>query len=201
MVAKASRARSSEETSQAKLVKALNHELRVQMLTIFTERTASPNELARELDEGLSQVSYHVKVLRDLDLIELVKTEPRRGAVEHYYQASARPLLDTPEWAQLDPNVREAVSSYGIELIIADAARAIQAGTFDSREERHMSRTPVLLDEEGFREAAATQDAALEAIFDAQAASAARMTKSGEEGVPTLAAMLCFEMPGSRSKT
>lgn len=197
MVARASND-TAPKTSQAKLVKALNHDLRVKMLTVFTERTASPNELARELDEGLSQVSYHVKVLRDLDLIELVKTEPRRGAVEHYYQASARPLLDTPEWAQLDPAVREAVSAYGIELIIADAARAIQAGTFDSHEERHMSRAPVVLDEEGFREAAGAQDAALERIFDAQAASAARMTKSGEKGISVLAAMLCFQTPGQR---
>jgi predicted transcriptional regulator len=64
------------------MVKALSHELRVEILTILNERVASPNELAKELGEGLSQVSYHVKVLRDYGTITLVKTVPRRGAVD-----------------------------------------------------------------------------------------------------------------------
>ena len=55
---------------------------------------ASPNELSKELEEGLSQVSYHVKVLKDFECIEMVKTEPRRGAVEHYYRATSRAFLD-----------------------------------------------------------------------------------------------------------
>lgn len=55
----------------------------MQILAILNERVASPNELSQQLDEGLSQVSYHVKVLVDCDCIELVRTKPRRGAVEH----------------------------------------------------------------------------------------------------------------------
>lgn len=47
---------------------------------------ASPNELSKMLDEGLSQISYHVRVLRDCDAVVLQKTVPRRGAVEHYYR-------------------------------------------------------------------------------------------------------------------
>jgi DNA-binding transcriptional ArsR family regulator len=72
------------------LVKALTHELRVEILVILGERTASPKELSDALDEGLSQVSYHVKVLREYECIELVDTKPRRGAVEHYYRATSR---------------------------------------------------------------------------------------------------------------
>ena len=73
-----------------RLVKALAHPLRVEILIILNERMASPNELSKELEEGLSQVSYHVKVLKDFECIEMVKTEPRRGAVEHYYRATAQ---------------------------------------------------------------------------------------------------------------
>lgn len=77
------------------MVKALSHELRVEILTILNERVASPNELAKELGEGLSQVSYHVKVLRDYGTITLVKTVPRRGAVEHYYRAKEQHMSRT----------------------------------------------------------------------------------------------------------
>ena len=77
-----------------RLVKALAHPLRVEILTILNERMASPNELSKELDEGLSQVSYHVKVLKDFECIEMVKTEPRRGAVEHYYRATSSGFPD-----------------------------------------------------------------------------------------------------------
>jgi len=62
-------------------MKALGHPLRIAILTILNDRMASPNELSKELDEGLSQVSYHVEALKDYGMIEMVKTEPRRGAV------------------------------------------------------------------------------------------------------------------------
>jgi DNA-binding transcriptional ArsR family regulator len=75
-----------------RLVKALTHDLRVQILEILNERIASPKELAAELGEGLPQVSYHVNVLREYDCIELVSTAPRRGATEHYYRANSRGL-------------------------------------------------------------------------------------------------------------
>jgi hypothetical protein len=46
---------------------------------------ASPSELPDALGEPLGNVSYHVRILRELDCIELVRTEPRRGALEHFY--------------------------------------------------------------------------------------------------------------------
>lgn len=61
---------------------------------------ASPNEMSKALKEGLSQISYHVKELykptntRNPSLIEMVKTEPRRGAVEHYYRRREEPVYE-----------------------------------------------------------------------------------------------------------
>jgi hypothetical protein len=46
----------------------------------------SPNEFAKLLDEPLTNISYHVRMLHDLGVIELAHTEPRRGALEHYYK-------------------------------------------------------------------------------------------------------------------
>lgn len=69
------------------LVSALAHEDRVGILRILSEREASPRELAMLLDLTLSNVSYQVRRLKEADIVALVRTAPRHGAVEHYYRA------------------------------------------------------------------------------------------------------------------
>src|SRR5262249_44363076 len=103
-----------------RLVKALAHPLRVEILAILNERMASPNELSKELEEGLSQVSYHVKVLKDFECIEMVKTEPRRGAVEHYYRATARAFLSDSDWQTLPESVKPGMSASVLRMVVDD---------------------------------------------------------------------------------
>jgi DNA-binding transcriptional ArsR family regulator len=84
---------------EAGVLKALGHPLRMRLLTFVTERgEASPVETSRALDVPLATVSHHTRVLRDLGYIELSRTEPRRGATEHYYRALAAPFLDDEHW-------------------------------------------------------------------------------------------------------
>jgi DNA-binding transcriptional ArsR family regulator len=54
----------------------------------------SPSQIADELELPIGNVSYHVRVLADADLIELVDEIPRRGALEHLYRAKARGELN-----------------------------------------------------------------------------------------------------------
>ena len=70
----------------------------MRILTRLNEGVASPNEMAKEFEESLPLVSYHVRILRELDCIELVRTTPRRGAIEHHYRALTRPFLDDADW-------------------------------------------------------------------------------------------------------
>lgn len=51
---------------------------------------AGPKELAKQLGLPLPNVAYHVTILRDAGLIELVRTEPRRGAVAHFYRRARK---------------------------------------------------------------------------------------------------------------
>jgi DNA-binding transcriptional ArsR family regulator len=177
------------------LVKGLSHPLRAECLTILAEKVASPRELSELLDEDLSNVSYHVRVLDELGLIELVEEESVRGAVAHYYKAVERPLISKDEWEQMPPEVRKAFSAHSWDVLIKDATTAIEAGTFDSRPDGHLSRTTLLLDSEGFARLSKTMDELLEAIFEEQAASAERRSKSGEEPIRATAATVLFAMP------
>jgi DNA-binding transcriptional ArsR family regulator len=54
-------------------VKALSHPIRVRVLALLEERMASPVELAEVLGVSLGSVSYHVRNLHRLGLIELKK--------------------------------------------------------------------------------------------------------------------------------
>jgi DNA-binding transcriptional ArsR family regulator len=178
-----------------RLVKSLTHGLRVEILTILNERIASPNELSKELGEGLSQVSYHVKVLKDYGCIELVKTEPRRGAVEHYYRATARAWLTDRDWERIPASVRPGMSADLLELILGDAVSALEEGTLDSRIDRHMSRTPLILDEEGWKEVTETLSEALGEIAEIQNRSSRRLAKSEDGGFSASVSLLGFEVP------
>jgi DNA-binding transcriptional ArsR family regulator len=73
------------------IITALGHPLRARILTELDSGESSPKELAARLDEKLGNVSYHVRILARLGLIELVRTTPRRGAVEHHYRSLPRP--------------------------------------------------------------------------------------------------------------
>lgn len=176
-----------------RLVKALAHPLRVEILTILNERMASPNELSKELDEGLSQVSYHVKVLKDFECIEMVKTEPRRGAVEHYYRATSRAFLTDSDWRSLPESVKPGVSASSIQMIVDDVVGALMAGTFDARDDRHLSWTPGVVDQKGWEESVDLANETLEKFIKIHAASLKRLAKSGEEGITSTAVVMNFE--------
>src|ERR1700755_2252653 len=89
-----------------RLLKAISHPLRHRLLGLLDDRVASPNELAHELALPLGRVSYHIRLLAELGAIELVRTEPRRGALEHYYRAVTRPWFSGEDWSRLPRSAR-----------------------------------------------------------------------------------------------
>jgi DNA-binding transcriptional ArsR family regulator len=178
-----------------RFVKAIGHPLRLDVLRILNERTASPSEIAKELNEGISHVSYHVKVLKEADYIELVKTEPRRGAVEHYYRATSRALVTDDIAKRLPLSAREGISVTMCQALIDEMTSALEAGTFDSREDRHLSWMPIILDEEGWRELMSMLEDSLNRAMDIQAASASRLGAADKAGFSALVAMMGFEAP------
>src|ERR1700754_791763 len=135
------RTRPPGETSEARIAKALAHPLRARILQRLGERVASPGDLAAELGAPLGVVSYHVRMLRDYDCVELVRTEPRRGALQHFYKATARPQLDDSQWRTLPSQLRRELSGETISDLVTDLASAADAGTLEDAE-IVLQRTP-----------------------------------------------------------
>jgi hypothetical protein len=74
-----------------------------------------------------------VRILRDAGCAELVRTEPRRGAVEHFYRPTARPMLDDRQWAQLPVSARRALFGQALRDLWIDAFVAAAGAGFDHR--------------------------------------------------------------------
>ena len=193
--------RQTASAVDSRLAKALAHPLRVQLLAALNEGVASPNELAKKLDEPLTNVSYHVRMLHDLGTIELVETEPRRGALEHYYRAIVRPFFADREWKRLPKNARGSISDAVLQLVWEDTAEAIKSGLFDEREDRHLSRTVLQVDDEGWEELNGLLVDLVDRAMHIQAESAARASKDGDETFSVNLVMMTHPTPSSAKQT
>ena len=179
------------ETSEARIAKALAHPLRARILQRLGERVASPGDLAVELDAPLGVVSYHVRMLRDYDCVELVRTEPRRGALQHFYRATARPNLDEEQWRTLPSGLRKELAGATIQEVITDLAASSDAGLLEDPD-IVIERTPLELDDRGFKKLNKLLAKTQEQAHAIAAESAARLNE-GEGGIPTELAVLHFK--------
>jgi DNA-binding transcriptional ArsR family regulator len=177
------------------VAKAFAHPLRVQILIILNEKVASPNMLAQQLDESLNLVAYHVRVLEKYDCIELVDTKQRRGATEHFYRATRRQLLTDDQWAQMPASLRPGMAAAVLKSIFEDIEAASKAGTLEEVDELHISRTPMVLDTQGWSDVADLLNGSLDRLLEIQAESATRLGESKEEGTLSRVHLLHFKSP------
>jgi hypothetical protein len=188
-------------TAEEALAKVFSHPLRVKVWYLINQSPTSPNQIASKLGEPLGNIAYHVRELEKYGCIELVETKQRRGATEHYYRAYARTLIDTETWERLPLEERRSTSRYGVQCILADAIAADNAGTFDSRPDRHLTYCPVNVDEQAWEKIASACDDFLELVMTAQEEGATRAAESPDQ--PTISAvisLLFFERPPSAPK-
>ncbi len=134
-----------------RLVKAMAHPLRQKILQALNERVASPSQLAEELGDPLTKVSYHVKTLLGHGAIELVRTEIAGGAVQHFYRATTRVMIDDDHWQQLPASVRRSLFDHTLQQTWQHLADASREGGFDEPR-THLSWSSFDLDERGYQE-------------------------------------------------
>ncbi|HET7455299.1 MAG TPA: helix-turn-helix domain-containing protein [Solirubrobacterales bacterium] len=178
----------------------MNHPVRAAVLGILAERTSSPAEMARELDEDLSNVSYHTKQLVELECAELVSTRPVRGALEHFYRATERSLIDREEWDELDPIMAESLIHEAMQKILDAFVTATRSGTLGRDADFHLTRTPLMFDQQGLQEALQAHERTRQELLEIAGRSAERMVESGEEGINVSSSQACFKMPSRKGR-
>jgi DNA-binding transcriptional ArsR family regulator len=160
-----------------RVVKALGHPLRQRILQHLNEHgEASPAQLAKALDVPLGSVAYHVKVLSGCEAIELSRTVPVRGAIEHFYRASALPRLDQGEWEKLPASARKSLFDQTLRQIFDHAAAAARGNAFEDPRS-HASWAPLALDEKAHEALLAKIDSLLDEALALQAQGQERLRK------------------------
>lgn len=184
------------EDAQLELHKALSHELRVEILTFLIEHPkASPVEMSRTLGASVGDVSHHVKQLVKYGCAEQVETRPRRGAVEHFYTATSRPIISSDDLTKMGLPARRAFSGQIVRKLVGDLEQAFEGGTIEGRTDWHLTRVPMSLDAEGWQELLEIHQRTFEETYEVQARSDERRSKSGEEPVRFSSCQLAFELP------
>jgi hypothetical protein len=181
-----------------RLVRAMAHPVRIQILEILSERVASPNMIAVELDTGLSHVAYHTRTLDRCGCLELVQTAQKRGATEHFYKARPRAFIGDQTWRTVPSSIRGAVSAASLQTFMDKAVSALEAGTMDEREDTTFSWMPLHLDEQGWQEVTAILRRATDRVVKAQEDSNRRAQGPGldERTISAVVALALFETGG-----
>ena len=183
-----------------RLATALGHPLRVHILGAVTQRPLSPVEVARESGEPVSKVSYHFNVLRECECIELSEEVPKRGAVEHVYRGTKRALLTTADWKQLPRSVQGGATGVTLLGLFKNALSAVEAGTFDARGDRHLSWSPLTLDEPAWEQMNLVLDRTREEIVELAAEAAERLSKGDGKSINATLALAGYETPQPKSR-
>jgi DNA-binding transcriptional ArsR family regulator len=185
--------------SLARLAIVYEDPLRMKIVTELFMREMSPKEFFEAFGGGsVPRVARHFERLAEYGWLKLERTATggkRRGAVEHFYRATKLAFFDQETWAELPFPMRSAFSRTTFEQLTERVEMALAADTFNTRAERHLTWTPILLDELGWEHMAAVLPAVFEAILEEQRRSKLRIAESGEQPALVTVALAAFESP------
>lgn len=192
----------SRETWKRKRIAAMAHPLRARVLRVLADRDVmSPAQISRDLRADLRDVSYHVKRLAELECAELVYTRPVRGALEHFYRATEQPLITTDEFEDLDRIMAEDMVCHAVQRILDDFVALWNAEMIGFDPDFHLTRTPRILDEEGYQEGLKAFERCRLEMIEIERRSAERRGESGTPGVAVSSDLLLFKIPNKSLDT
>lgn len=178
-----------------RILKAQSHPIRAHILNILSEGPNSPSRMHRRMESvSLQLVCHHIKILRDVGLIELVRIELRGNRKEHIYRATKRQFFTLEEWMAVDPKLRDPLVSTILRQISDDTGRAAAEGRFSQLPDRHLSRSPIELDAEGWTEVVEALRVTLDRVLEAHARSKERAQVSGEMLIVARVVMMQFPL-------
>ena len=116
--------------------------------------------------------------------------------MEHYYTAQVRPKITDDAWGNTPEVVKQNLVSGWVEQVGAHVAAGAAEGGFD-REDAHMTRSALMLDEKGWKAISRELTRTLERIEKLGAEAAARVKKDPESGFRATTVLMHFEGPST----
>ncbi len=173
-----------------RLAQVLAHPLRDRVLFEYQGEPTTPGHVARRLGRPVNLVSYHTRVLAEHGCLVLVRTERRRGAVEHFYRSAVAQRIADDEWEGVPAPLRRSLVLGTLRALGEEAREAALEGGFDARHAQLM-RVVLELDDEGF---AAASRVLRDAFFELDRIAAERRGRPGRR--PVEVGLLAFAQAG-----
>jgi DNA-binding transcriptional ArsR family regulator len=181
--------------TEPQLIAAMDHPTRMHAITVLNERVECASVLGKEIGRPAKHVSYHLKKLDELGVVEFVglRRKPGSRRMARYYRALVRPWFDTDSWKQVDPDNQPGITSNILASCNADIAAAVVSGTIHGQD-NHISRIPMILDRPGYKELVTYLDGCTEELVALQQRAASRMTADAET-ILTKVHIIQFQSP------
>lgn len=187
-----------------RMAKVFGNAVNLKIVAELNQRAMSPSQFVEEAEgTAISDVYRRFQALaRSGWLVKVGESTGgrRRGATEHFYRATTPALCDTRDWSRVSAGRRGGSSWRTFEQLAEQVREAIEAGTFDSRTDRHHTWTPLTVDETGWRQVIASMDALFRDLFREEAAAKVRLAESGERPVYGTVHLVAFESPAPSGK-
>ena len=183
-----------------RVAEAMAHPTRVNALTWLIEGDTTPAIIAERLGLSISNVMHHIRVLERLDCIELVEVQQAHGGrvSQQLFRATVKPYLDDEAWEKLDVTGKRRFVVILLRLVSGDVNEATLHGTMFDPDDNHLSRSPLNLDLEGWKETKEMLDETVDALIQIQERVEARATT--RETFPVKVEILQFRSPDLDSR-
>lgn len=132
--------------------------------------------------------------LKDLAWVAIVDKVKRRAAQEYIYRATKPLIIDNGPWSDVPEALREAETWTTFERFSDLVKEAIVAGTFDIRDDRHLSWSIVNLDRDGLAKVVADMEA-LAAFFRDEEERAGKRIDAGAKPLTMVVGLSAVESP------
>jgi len=188
--------KAKREQREADRNKAMGHAVRAAAFRVLREAPASPAEVAKVIGASTQSVSFHVKQLEKLGCAELIERRIVGGNVKNIYRAIEPFLIETEDWEDLAPNVKEGRAREFAQAHVDDLV--LWAGSHGGRDKFfHLTGNHYSLDEQG-------RDRIMEIIEEARLASeeeaeaAAQRIAKGADSIRVATMLGVLEVPPTK---
>ncbi len=177
------------------ITNAVNHWLRLEIVTILHQGEFSAGEIADMLDEDVRYVAGHVRVLFETGCIEFVGFRRIGGQARPVFRAVTLPVVTDEVFRKMEKGERHDVTGAGIQGFLAESLSAYANEKLDNAEEPPclIWDVPPLDAERRRKLRKRLTEVWEEEILVAEVETANAVAESGEEAIPTVIGLFSFE--------
>lgn len=174
--------------------------IRLKIVTELYQREMSPKQFQAEFGGGtVSRLSKHFAKLVENGWLRPVRTRgpggKRRGGTETVYRATELAFCDRETWSVLPYSIRIAFSWNTFKEVAEQLRRAMEASTFQSRPDRHLTGMRLLFDKVGYERVAGAVAEEFASQFEEQDDARRRADHDNKKLFRIGSLLLDFELP------